>query len=488
MPPAELTATVTISSKLRFATTPQHTRREATMPNTTSPPSRSHLHVVIASMMGTTVEWYDFFLYGVCSAIIFPQMFFPASDPAAGTMLSLATFAVGFIARPLGGFVFGHFGDLVGRKQVLVASLLMAGASTFAIGLLPGYQTIGVTAPILLVALRLIQGFAVGGEWGGAILIVSESGDSKRRGFWTSWPQAGAPAGQLLANGLLALLALVQSEETFTAWGWRVPFLLSAVLIVIGLYVRLTVEESPLFRAAQARAAERKATSGPRLPVIEVFRRYPRELLTIIGARLAENVSYYVFTVVISTYMKITFGVPSSFVLGAVLIGTVVHLAAMVFWGAVSDRIGRRPVYIIGAVGVGSWVFAFFALLNQQSFGLTVVAVAVALFLQGAMYGPQAAMLSEMFDTRIRYSGMSIGYNLAAVAAGGLAPIISLALLDNFHSGYSVALYVAICAILTVTAVVSYHETKGRNLADADADESVAQADNTPATQAYEKP
>ena len=425
-------------------------------------------------MLGTTVEWYDFFLYGVAAAIVFPDVFFPDADPVAGTLLSFGTFAIGFIARPLGGLVFGHFGDRIGRKKLLVVSLVMMGLSTFAIGLLPGYATVGVLAPLLLVLLRLIQGFALGGEWGGAVLIVSEHGDAKSRGFWASWPQAGAPAGQLLANGLLALLAVFQSEAAFLEWGWRIPFLLSAVLIGIGLYVRLTVEESPVFRQAQERAAAAAAEraggtdaepAADGMPILEVFRRYPREVVTAMGARFAENVSYYIFTIVISTYMTRQFGLPSSFVLGAVLIGAVVHVVTIPLWGAISDRVGRRPVYVIGAVGVGLWAFAFFALLNTRNFALTAIAVVVGLLFHGAMYGPQAAFLSELFGTKVRYSGVSIGYQLASVAAGGLAPIISVALLSAFGTGYAIAAYVAASSLLTLLAVLTYRETRDRDLA-----------------------
>ncbi|GAA2896048.1 MFS transporter [Pseudonocardia halophobica] len=431
-----------------------------------SPPRTSLIKVVAASMLGTTVEWYDFFLYGVAAAIVLPHVFFPAADPVAGTLLSFGTFAIGFVARPLGGLVFGHYGDKLGRKKLLVVSLLMMGLSTFAIGLLPGYATIGVAAPAILVLLRLIQGFALGGEWGGAVLIVSEHGDARRRGFWASWPQAGAPAGQLLANGLLALLAVVQSEEAFNSWGWRIPFLLSAVLVLIGLYVRLSVEESPVFREAQAKAAERAAEGRSQtLPIVEVLRRYPREVLTAMGARFAENVSYYIFTIVVSTYMKEQFGLPSSFVLGAVLIGAAVHVVTIPLWGLVSDRIGRRPVYLLGAAGVGAWAFAFFALLDTQNFGLTVLAVVGGLIFHGAMYGPQAAFLSELFGTGVRYSGVSIGYQLASVAAGGLAPLVSVALLAAFGTGYAIAVYVAASALITLVAVATYRETRDRDLA-----------------------
>lgn len=397
---------------------------------------------------------------------MFPKVFFPTGDPTTATLASLATFAVGFLARPIGGLVFGHFGDRIGRKKLLVISLLMMGLSTFAIGLVPSYATIGLAAPALLVALRLLQGFALGGEWGGAVLLVSEHGDPARRGYWASWPQAGAPGGQLLANGLLAVLAAVQSPEDFLNWGWRIPFLLSAVLVLIGLYVRLSVQESPVFQEAKSRAADRAASgTADTMPILQVLRSYPREVLTAMGARFAENVAYYVFTIVITTYVITQLQLSSSFALGAVLIGAVVHFATIPMWGALSDRIGRRPVYLFGAVGVGVWAFAFIALLNTRSFPLAAVAVVVGLVLHGAMYGPQAAFLSELFGTTVRYSGVSIGYQLASILAGGLAPLIAVALLGTFHTGYAISVYVALSAVLTIVAVATYTETRHRDLA-----------------------
>ncbi len=425
------------------------------------------IKVVAASMAGTTVEWYDFFLYGVAAALVFPAVFFPTGDATAGTLASLATFAIGFVARPIGGLVFGHYGDKIGRKKLLVISLLMMGVSTFAIGLLPSYATIGIAAPLLLVALRLVQGFALGGEWGGAVLIVSEHGDPARRGYWASWPQAGVPFGQLLANALLFVLAAVQSEEAFLSWGWRIPFLASAVLVLIGLYVRLAVEESPVFKEAQARAAQRasEGVEEKQMPILEVFRRYPREVFTAMGARFAENVSYYIFTIVITTYATARLGLSSSFVLGAVLIGAGVHLVTIPIWGAVSDRYGRKPVYLFGAVGVGLWAFAFFALVDTRNFGLITLAIVGGLLFHGAMYGPQAAFLSELFGTRVRYSGVSIGYQLASIVAGGIAPLVAVYLYTTFDSGYAVAVYVALTAVVTIVAVGTYGETRMRDLA-----------------------
>ena len=442
--------------------------------STPDTPSRSTiLRVVSASMAGTTVEWYDFFLYGVAAALVFPKVFFPSADPAVGVLLALGTFAIGFIARPIGGLVFGHYGDILGRKKLLVISLLMMGLSTFLIGLLPGYATIGIAAPIILIVLRLVQGFGLGGEWGGAVLIVSEYGDKRHRGFWASWPQAGVPLGQLIANGLLALLALVQTEESFLSWGWRIPFLMSAVLVLIGLFIRLSIEESPVFRQAQrqaqAAAATAAAGSKSRMPIVEVFGKYPREVFTAMGARFAENVSYYIFTVVIVTYL--TKNPPnhtasSSFVLSAVLIGAAVHFLTIPLWGALSDRLGRKPLYLFGAIGVAAWSFVFIFLVDTNNFALTVIAVVGGLLFHGAMYGPQAAFLSELFGTKVRYSGVSVGYQLASIVAGGLAPLIAVALYTSFGSGYAIAVYVTLSSVITVLAVGTYSETRNRDLAD----------------------
>ena len=438
-------------------------------------PRTNIVRVVAASMAGTTVEWYDFFLYGVAAAAVFPHVFFPnATDPLQATLLSFATYWIGFVFRPLGGLVFGHFGDKLGRKKLLIVSLLMMGIATFAIGLLPSHAQVGVLAPVLLTVLRCVQGFALGGEWGGAVLIVSEHGHPKHRGFWASWPQAGAPAGQLIANGLLAFLAVFQSDESFLAWGWRIPFLLSAVLVIVGLWVRLQVEESPLFRQATERADARAAAGViDKMPVLLVLRTYPREILTAMGARMAENVSYYIFTIVITTYVTTQLDLGKSFALNAVLIAAAVHFVTIPMWGALSDRIGRKPVYLFGAVGVGVWGFVFIALLNTKSFPLAVIGVIVGLLFHGAMYGPQSAFFSELFGTKVRYSGVSIGYQLASILAGGLAPIIAVKLLKSYGSGTPIAVYVAICAAISVVAVVSYRETRDRDLATVTKGESV---------------
>jgi metabolite-proton symporter len=420
--------------------------------------------VVTASLIGTTIEWYDFFLYGSAAALVFNHVFFPESDPLVGTMLAFTTYAVGFVARPLGGLVFGHFGDRIGRKQLLVLSLLLMGGSTFAIGLLPTYAVIGVAAPLLLTLLRVVQGFALGGEWGGAVLLVAEHGKPRHRGFWASWPQAGAPGGNLLATAVLAVLAVVMSDAAFLSWGWRVPFLLSGVLVLIGLWVRLAVSESQVFRDAHERAA---ASARPeRAPILGVLRDHWREALVAMGVRMAENVSYYVVTAFILVYATQEAGMPNGQVLNAVLVASAVHLVTIPAWGALSDRIGRRPVTALGAAGAGLWVFAFFPLVDAGTFWSVTLAVTVGLVLHGAMYGPQAAFFSELFSTRVRYSGASVGYQLASIVAGGLAPLVATALLASFGSSVPISLYVAAMAAVTLVAVAAARETRGRDLRD----------------------
>ncbi|MFD7699536.1 MFS transporter [Streptomyces caelestis] len=434
----------------------------------TAPPAPGNLkRIVAASLIGTTIEWYDFFLYGSAAALVFNKLFFPDSDPLVGTLLSFLTYAVGFAARPLGALVFGHYGDRLGRKKLLVLSLLLMGGATFAIGLLPTHATIGSAAPLLLTVLRLVQGFALGGEWGGAVLLVSEHGDARRRGFWASWPQTGAPAGQLLATGVLSLLTAVLSDSAFGAWGWRIPFLLSGVLVIVGLWIRLSVDESPVFKQALEQAEARKADAGTeRMPIVAVLRHHWRDVLVAMGARMAENISYYVITAFILVYATTSAGVSKQTALNAVLIASAVHFAVIPAWGALSDRLGRRPVYLIGAAGVGLWMFPFFALIDTGGFGSLLLAVTVGLVLHGAMYAPQAAFFSEMFATRMRYSGASIGAQFASVAAGAPAPLIATALLADHGSSTPIALYVIAASLLTVVAVAAAKETRHRDLAD----------------------
>lgn len=420
--------------------------------------------IVAASLIGTTIEWYDFFLYGTAAALVFNKLFFPTADPLTGTLIAFLTYAIGFLARPLGGVVFGHFGDKVGRKKLLVLSLLMMGGATFAMGLLPTHASIGVWAPILLTVLRLVQGFALGGEWGGAVLIVSEHGGAEHRGFWASWPQSGAPGGNLLATGVLALLAGVQSDATFLAWGWRIPFLLSGLLVMVGLWIRISVSESPVFLAAQAEAAASGGGKEEKAPVVQVFRKDWRQVLVAIGTRFGENISYYVLTSFLLVYVTTHLGLPKTTALNALLIGSAVHFLTIPAWGALSDRIGRRPVTLIGSVGMALWAFAFFALVDSESFTVITLAVTAGLLLHGAMYGPQAAFISEMFDTKVRYSGASMGSQLASIIAGALAPIIAVELLKDYDSSVPVSVYLCAAALVTTLTVFFARETRGRDL------------------------
>ncbi|WP_114951362.1 MFS transporter [Sphingosinicella terrae] len=417
--------------------------------------------VVMASLIGTTIEWYDFFLYNAAAALVFNRLFFPTYDPWIGTLLSFATFALGFVARPIGGIVFGHYGDRIGRKRLLMLSLVLMGLATVLIGLLPTYAQIGIWAPVLLVLLRLVQGFAVGGEWGGAVLMAAEHGDAARRGFWASWPQAGIPAGSLLAAGVLALMAGFQDEADFVAWGWRVPFLLSFALVIVGWYIRNRVSESRLFEAAVE-----EAEAPPKLPALEVFKERPRAILVGSGLRWGENISYYILTAYSLNYLVENAEESRSLALNALLIGAVIQFFAIPAFARLSDAIGRRPVYAFGGFALAGWSFALFPLLGSGQDLAIFTALVVGLVLHGAMYGPQAAFITELFPTRIRYSGVSIAYQLTSIVAGSLAPIVAVSLYQISQSALPVAIYLAAsCAVSGVSALLA-RETKGVELAD----------------------
>ena len=409
--------------------------------------------VVVAGFIGTTIEWYDFFLYGTASALVFNKLFFPTIDERAGVMASFATYAVGFFARPLGGIVFGHFGDRLGRKSMLVTTLMLMGVATFLIGLLPTHQTIGVAAPALLVLLRFVQGFGVGGEWGGAVLMAVEHGGTKNRGYYASWVQAGVPVGLLLANAVFRFTTWL-GEDAFLRWGWRVPFLLGGLLLGVGMFIRLRIVESPVFMAEQAKPKD--ATP----PLLDVLRTHPRNVVLAMGARFAENAFFYIFTVLILSYGTQQLGMKQDVLLNAVLLGSAVQLVAIPAFGALSDRVGRRPVYLGGTLFLLIFALPFFWLLGTKSAALAALAVVIGLIGHAAMYGPQAAFFSELFGTRVRYTGASLGYQLASPLAGGLAPLIATALL-RFSNGdpTPVVIYLDCMALITLVCVWLARET-----------------------------
>ncbi|MFD4420428.1 MFS transporter [Agromyces sp. NPDC058484] len=423
--------------------------------------------VVTASMAGTVVEWYEFFLYASAATLVFGTAFFPPSDdPFAGIIAAFLTYAVGFIARPLGGIVFGHFGDKYGRKRLLQLSIILIGVATFLIGCLPTYAQIGLVAPALLVALRFLQGFALGGEWGGAVLLVAEHSPARSRGFWASWPQAAVPVGNLLATVVLFVLSSTLSEAAFLGWGWRVAFWLSAVIVLIGWYIRTKVTDAPIFLEMQEEREAAKATS---YGVLEVLRRYPRGVVTAMGLRVAENILYYVvvtFSIVYLTQV-VKEGTANTLLL---LVGAhVVHFVVIPIFGRLSDRIGRRPVYAAGAILGATWAFFAFPLMNTGQPVVIWAAISLGLIFHAAMYAGQPAIMAEMFPTRMRYSGVSLGYQVTSIFAGSLAPIIATSLLSQFGSSVPIAIYVLIACVITLVAVAFARETRGLDLREVDA-------------------
>ncbi|MBM3999609.1 MAG: MHS family MFS transporter [Planctomycetes bacterium] len=421
----------------------------------------SVFHVVLASFIGTTIEWYDFFLYGTAAALVFNKLFFPNIEPWAGTMAAYGTYAIGFFARPFGGVLFGHFGDRIGRKSMLVTTLMMMGIATFLIGLLPTYGAIGIAAPALLVLLRFAQGIGVGGEWGGAVLMAVEHGDGGRRGLYASWVQAGVPAGLLLATGAFAVCSRLFTPEQFLDGGWRIPFLLGIVLLGVGMFIRVRVFESPVFAAA------RNAGKAEAIPVLGALRRHPRNVLLAMGARFAENASFYIFSVFVLTFATQARKVQESEVLAGVLMGASAQFVAIPLLGALSDRVGRRPVYLAGAACLGLFAFPFFRLVATDEPRLIQTAIVIGLLIHAMMYAPQAAFFSELFGTRVRYSGASIGYQLASPLAGGLAPLIATALLRKSGGDPApIAVYLIVMAAITLVSVALASETHRRSLHD----------------------
>jgi len=439
--------------------------------------TKSLKRVVVASMAGTVVEWYEFFLYGTAATLVFNKIFFSETTSELNAIfLAFATYAVGFVARPVGGVVFGHYGDKYGRKKLLQFSLLLVGVATFLMGCLPTFGQIGYWAPGLLVTLRFIQGFAVGGEWGGAVLLVAEHSPDRQRGFWASWPQAGVPVGNLLATVVLLVLTGTLSDDAFLSWGWRVAFWLSAVVVLIGYYIRTKVTDAPIFVAAQQEAERIKASS---YSVVEVLKRYPRGVFTAMGLRFGENIMYYLVVTFTITYLKVQVGADTNSILRYLLVAHAVHFAVVPLVGALSDRFGRRPVYMAGAVLGATWGFFAFPMMNSGNYLVITAAVTLGLMIHAFMYAPQPAIMAEMFPTRMRYSGVSLGYQVTSIVAGSLAPLIAVKLLDVYDSAVPVAIYLAIACAVTLVAVLFTRETNGLDLESLDvADaEDVARAD-----------
>ena len=436
--------------------------------------SKSMRKVALTALAGTSIEWYDFFLYATAAALVFPVAFFPESTPTMGLILSFGTFAFGFIARPLGGIIFGHWGDKVGRKRTLVIALVLMGTASTLIGLLPTYAMIGITAPILLSILRFAQGLAIGGQWGGAMLLVTESAPDNQRGHYGAYAQAGAPVGVILANLAFILISSNVSEEFFMTWGWRIPFLASVVLIAISMYVQLNMEDTEAFRELEERKDKLDLGSGMRLgeersPILEAMERYPRQILLAAGAFLSVQVTFYILIGFVLAYGSDPDGAAMTreTLLLAVLIGSAVQIAAQFVAAGYSDRHGRRGIFMLGAALLGLWGFVLFPLIDTGSFWLTVIGITGGLVFVGMMYGPQAAFYTELFSTEVRYSGASLGYQLGAIIGGAFAPTIATALWRESTIGIlGVSIYIACAAIATILSVTFLTETFESSLQD----------------------
>ncbi len=432
----------------------------ATPSPTAGRPRAGRGRLATASMIGTSLEWYDFTVYNTLAALVFNHLFFPSVDPLAGTLLAFSTYAVGYVSRPLGGFFFGNLGDKLGRRAVLMLTLLLMGLTTALMGALPTYATAGIWSPVLLVALRFVQGIALGGEWAGAVLLAVEHGNQKKRGLNASWAQVGPSFGTLLGTGFIALITVSVPSDAFLAWGWRVPFLASLLLVIFGLWVRRSVGETPAFEKLN----ESHATA--RVPVAEVFTQHWRRLLVAGGSRIGSDVLYALIVVFTLTYVTTVLNLSRSLALTAVLCGTACNALTVPLFGALSDRFGRRPVYLGGVLAAIVWAFAFFSLVNTSQPGLIVLAVIVGLVIHAVMYGPQASFVTEQFPTRVRYAGSSLAYTLAGILGGGFAPLIIVALFRSWHTTLAVSLYVTGALIVTAIALLAARETAHRPLED----------------------